>query len=275
MCGIAGILSLKGTLDNSYIIKDMCDVVAHRGPDDAGYALFSFDGISKGKNLWFELTDNEFKHKNVHLAPIESRYAHEEIEGKKWHLALGHRRLAIIDLSPKGHQPMSEAGKSYWITYNGEVYNFRELRKELEKSGHKFYSTSDTEVILHAYQEWGIDCVMKFNGMFAFALWDNEKNKLFLVRDRYGIKPLYYYFKDRVLIFASEIKSILKNNFVRVELNYEALNEYFTFQNMFTDNTLFEDIILLPAGSFIEVDISIFTPCLFRQSSTSWSVMCR
>jgi len=257
MCGIVGILSLNKEPIEPYVVKKVCDVIAHRGPDDAGYVLFSLESKQqKSGNFYFELTDNDFKHKNVHLAPIESDYARREIEDNRWHLALGHRRLAIIDLSAKAHQPMSDRGKSVWITYNGEVYNFKELRAELEKAGYAFFSNSDTEVIINCYKHWGIDCVHKFNGMFAFALWDNERSKLFLVRDRYGIKPLYCYFKDGVVIFASEIKSILQNRQVEVAVDLEALNEYFTFQNIFTDRTLFKDIRLLPSGSFIEVDLS-------------------
>jgi len=241
----------------------MCDIVSYRGPDDAGYVLFSLtDQVKRGRNIWFELTDNDFKHKNVHLAPIESDYARSEIESNQWHLALGHRRLAIIDLSPKAHQPMSDRGKGVWITYSGEVYNFKDLRSELERVGHTFYSESDTEVIIHSYQEWGIDCVNRFNGMFTFALWDNDTNKLFLVRDRYGIKPLYYYFKNGILLFGSEIKSILESGYVKADIDYAALNEYFTFQNIFSDLTLFRDIKILPAGSFAQVD------CSSRESSS-------
>jgi len=256
MCGIVGILSLNKEPIEPHAIKGMCDVVAYRGPDDAGYALFSLGEQQKAANFWFELTDNDFKYKNVHLAPIESDYARREIGDNRWHLALGHRRLAIIDLSAKAHQPMSDRGKRIWITYSGEVYNFKDLRVELEKAGYAFFSNSDTEVIINSYKHWGIDCIHKFNGMFAFALWDSEESKLFLVRDRYGIKPLYYYFKNGVVIFASEIKSILQNSKVELSIDLEALNEYFTFQNIFTDRTLFKDIKLLPPGSYIEVDLS-------------------
>lgn len=257
MSGIVGIVSLNGEPIEPYAIKRMCDVVAYRGPDDAGYALFSLgNSQQRSGSLWLELTDNNFKHKNVHLAPIESDYARQELEGNHWHMALGHRRLAVIDLSTKAHQPMSDGSKSVWITYSGEIYNFKSLRAELEKAGHTFYSNSDTEVIINSYKQWGIDCVKKFNGMFAFALWDNERNKLLLVRDRYGVKPLYYYFKNGILIFASEIKSILQSSQTEVAVDLEALNEYFTFQNIFTDRTLFKNIKLLPLGSFIELDLN-------------------
>ncbi|MBM4447580.1 MAG: asparagine synthase (glutamine-hydrolyzing) [Chloroflexi bacterium] len=261
MCGIAGIVSLNRRPIEPYSIKSMCDVVAYRGPDDAGYVLVSLgNGREKSGNLRIELTDNDFKHKNVHLTSIESDYAKREIEDNRWHLALGHRRLAVIDLTPKAHQPMSDRNKSIWITYNGEVYNFKELRAELENAGYEFFSNSDTEVIINSYKHWGINCIHKFNGMFAFSLWDNQRGKLFLVRDRYGIKPLYYYFKDGILAFASEIKSILQSGLVKAEIDLEALNEYFTFQNIFTNRTLFKDIRLLPPGSYAELNLSLVQP---------------
>jgi len=253
MCGIAGILSLSKRSIDPYIIKNMCDVVSYRGPDDAGYVLFSLIG---NMNFWLELTDNSFKYKNVHLAPIESNYAKEEIQRNEWNLALGHRRLAVIDLSQRAHQPMSDRGKTVWITYNGEIYNFKELKKELEEIGYIFCSNSDVEVVIYSYLEWGIDCIKKFNGMFAFALWDNKKNKFFLVRDRFGIIPVYYCYKDEILTFGSEIKSIIESKNVEVEIDYYALNEYFTFQNIFSDRTLFKDIKIVPAGCYIEIDLN-------------------
>lgn len=253
MCGIAGILSLTDRNINPYVIKDMCDIVSYRGPDDAGYVLFS---RTKGRNFWLDLTDNDFKHKNVQLAPIESDYAKDEIGRNEWHLAFGHRRLAVIDLSHRAHQPMSDKGKTVWITYNGEIYNFKDLRKELEKTGYIFYSNSDVEVVIYSYQEWGIDCIKNFNGMFAFALWDNQKNKFFLARDRFGIIPVYYYLKNGMFIFGSEIKSIIESKKIEVEIDYLALNEYFTFQNVLTDRTLFKDIKILPSGTYIEIDLS-------------------
>ena len=163
-------------------------------------------------------------------------------------VGLGHRRLAIIDLSDAGRQPMSNQSGDLVITYNGEVYNFVELRNELEKLGHQFRSATDTEVVLHAYKQWGEACVERFNGMFAFAIWDASARKMFLARDRYGIKPLYYYTDAHVLVFASEIKSILTHPTVTPSVDEFSLLEYFTFQNMFTDRTLFSSVNLLPAG---------------------------
>ncbi len=170
-------------------------------------------------------------------------------------VALGHRRLAIIDLSHAGDQPMSNEDASVVITYNGEVYNYLELRPILQARGHRFHSRTDTEVVLRAYQEWGETCLHSFNGMFAFALWDKLNRRLFLARDRYGVKPLYYYLDARHLIFASEIKAILKHPAVRVSVCYAALSEYFTFQNVLSDLTLFEGIHLLPPGHLMTVDL--------------------
>lgn len=163
-------------------------------------------------------------------------------------VGLGNRRLAIIDLSPAGHMPMGDSSGRFWITYNGEIYNFEELRKELEAEGYCFQSNTDTEVILASYQAWGQACVNRFNGMFAFAIWDKFKQQVFLARDRYGIKPLYYYQSNDVLLFGSEIKSFLAYPGFSAKVEPSALLEYFTFQNIFTDFTLFQDVKLLPAG---------------------------
>ena len=170
-------------------------------------------------------------------------------------VGLGHRRLAIIDLSPAGHQPMASTDGNVVITYNGEIYNFQKLRVELEALGYHFHSRTDTEVVIHAYEEWGEQCVDYFNGMFAFAILDRKKRRLFLARDRYGVKPLYWYCQKGVFIFASEIKAILEHPQVSRSVSYPALNEYFTFQNIFSDLTLFEGIRLLPPAHVMTLDI--------------------
>ena len=169
-------------------------------------------------------------------------------------IGLGHRRLAIIDLSPAGHQPMATPDNRFVITYNGEVYNFRELRTELEALGHCFHSQTDTEVVLHAYVEWGEKALDRFNGMFALAIWDRRDRTLFLARDRYGIKPLYYTRQGDTFLFGSEVKAILAHPAYQADIDKEALLEYFTFQNFFTDKTLFKDVRMLPAGTFGYVD---------------------
>jgi asparagine synthase (glutamine-hydrolysing) len=165
-------------------------------------------------------------------------------------VGLGHRRLAIIDLTPSGHQPMISADHRYVITYNGEIYNFRELRAELQASGHWFRSQSDTEVLLHALAHWGADALARLNGMFALALWDRKERRLLLARDRYGVKPLYVATQGGRILFASEQKAILAHPLFQRKLDKPALLEYFTFQNIFTDRTLLEDIQLLPAGHY-------------------------
>jgi asparagine synthase (glutamine-hydrolysing) len=168
-------------------------------------------------------------------------------------VGLGHTRLAIIDLSPMGHQPMMSRDGRYVITYNGEVYNFRELRVELESLGYPFHSKTDTEVVMNAFAEWGVQALSKMNGMFAFAIWDQKERLLYLARDRYGIKPLYYCFAGDQFIFASEVKAILEHPSVSVEVDKSALVEYFTFQNTLTEKTLFKNIHIMPAGNVLTI----------------------
>lgn len=222
MCGIAGVYNLNGESVPVSLLKRMTDVIAHRGPDGDGHYI---DGA----------------------------------------VGLGHRRLAIIDLSPAGRQPMANENADIIITYNGEIYNFQELQVELQALGHRFNSHTDTEVVIHAYEEWGEHCVERFNGMFAFALYDRRGRtqtsgngrtggRLFMARDRYGVKPLYYYFRDKTFLFASEIKALLEHPSVMVRVCYPALSEYFTFQNIFSDLTLFESVRLLPPGCTLTVD---------------------
>ncbi len=145
-------------------------------------------------------------------------------------VGLGHRRLSIIDLSPAGHQPMISADQRYVLSYNGEIYNFNEIRIELESYGYQFRSQTDSEVVLYAFAKWGLDCVRKFNGMFAFAIWDTKKQNLHLARDRYGIKPLYYAQFGKTFLFASEQKAILEHPIAERAIDKKALVEYFTFQ---------------------------------------------
>ena len=169
---------------------------------------------------------------------------------------LGHCRLAIIDLSAAAHQPLANETNDVLITYNGEIYNFQTLRVELETAGHRFHSNTDSEVVVHAYEQWGAECVTRFNGMFAFAIWDRPNRRLTLARDRYGIKPLYYHWNGTRLVFASEIKSILTVADIPRRVSHTALHQYFTFQNVLTDETLFEGIRMLPAGTLMTLDAS-------------------
>jgi asparagine synthase (glutamine-hydrolysing) len=170
-------------------------------------------------------------------------------------ISLGHTRLSIIDLSGRGRQPMSNEDGGLWITYNGEIYNYIELREELKNAGHKFSSESDTEAILHAYEEYNFDFVNKLRGMFAFALWDSEDKRLILARDPIGKKPLYYYFDGRMLIFASEIKAILESK-VKRQINRDALCSYLAFQYTVGTQTMFQGIKKVMGGQMLVFDFS-------------------
>jgi asparagine synthase (glutamine-hydrolysing) len=178
--------------------------------------------------------------------------AHRGPDGEGVHLdgaaALGNRRLAVIDPTAAGAQPMSSDDGRYVVTYNGEIYNFRELRGELERAGWRFRSGTDTEVLLQAYAEWGPACVERLNGMFALAIWDARERELFVARDRYGIKPLYVAHVGDAVLLASEIKSFLRHPSFRAGVSLPHLLEYFTFQNVFSDGTLFDGVTMLPAG---------------------------
>jgi asparagine synthase (glutamine-hydrolysing) len=169
-------------------------------------------------------------------------------------VGLANRRLAIIDPRPEGDQPMVDATGDYVITYNGELYNYRELRVELERLGRRFRTATDTEVVLNAYAQWGVACVDRFNGMFGLAIWDRRKRQLFLARDRYGIKPLYYAEVGPLVLFGSEIKSLLQHDGLAAAVSLPHLLEYFTFQNIFTDGTLFAGVKLLRPGHRILLD---------------------
>ena len=212
MCGIAGIISVEPERH----IQAMMQAIEHRGRDDEGF--------------W---TSNA----------IDQR-------GRR--LCLGHRRLAIIDTSSAGHQPMLSADGRFVITFNGEIYNYRELREELKAKGHLFRTETDTEVLLAAFAEWGKACLARLNGMFAFAIWDNREKTLSLARDHVGIKPLYYFYRpaqagrEGLLIFASEIKAILATGLVTPSIDPEALNQFLTFLWAPDPNTLFSGIKTLP-----------------------------
>jgi asparagine synthase (glutamine-hydrolysing) len=170
-------------------------------------------------------------------------------------IAIGHRRLSIIDLSSDGHQPMVSADERLVLSYNGEIYNYKEIRLELEALGYRFRSNTDSEVVLYALAYWGEKALLRFNGMFSLALWDTERKNLLLARDRYGIKPLYYAQKNGVFCFGSEQKAVLKNPAIPSQIDHAGLIEYFTFQNIFSDRTLREDIKLLPAGHYANISM--------------------
>ena len=209
MCGIFSIINLnqKNTLNFSDL-KKINNTLQHRGPDDEGYLIFDNElqkqTISKNFDLCSEKNLNDLNFK----------------------VALLHRRLSILDLSPLGHQPMSDINDRYHIVFNGEIYNFIELRKELEKLGKKFITKTDTEVLVQAYENWGIDSLKKFNGDWAFVLLDKVEKKLIISRDRFGIKPLYYFINENLIIFSSEIKAILNHPDVKTKPNLKYFQNY-------------------------------------------------
>ena len=170
-------------------------------------------------------------------------------------VVLGHRRLAILAPGPAGDQPMLTTDARFVLTFNGELYNHHGLRAELIELGHRFHTRTDSEVVLHAFAEWGTDCVQRFNGMFAFAIWDGLKRSLCLARDRYGVKPLYYSFCGRSLLFGSEVKALLAHPCMSATVDHAALGEYFTFQNVLSDRTLFAGIKSLPRGHLMKVEV--------------------
>ena len=171
----------------------------------------------------------------------------------KDNIGLAHKRLAIIDTSSKGAQPMTSKDGKWVIVFNGAIYNFLELKEELKSLGHTFYSKTDTEVIVEGLAEYGVSFFERLNGMFAVAAWNTEEKALYLSRDRFGVKPLYYWFSGKSVVFGSEIKAIIKHPDYKIDLNHSALNEYFTFQNLFTYQTLFKNITMLPPANTVKI----------------------
>lgn len=185
---------------------------------------------------------------------LEHRGPDDEGFYLKENIALGHKRLSILDTSRKGAQPMESKDGEWVLIFNGCIYNYIELKKELKEKGHYFVSTSDTEVIVEGLSAYGPEIFERFNGMFAVAAWNTKEKALYLSRDRFGVKPLYYWFNGKTLVFASEIKAILKHPDFVMDVDLSALNEYFTFQNIFRYKTLFKDVIMLPQANTVRVD---------------------
>jgi asparagine synthase (glutamine-hydrolysing) len=251
MCGIVGILNFQGRPLKAGQIERMADLLAHRGPDDEGY-LFVNTGTGYTIARGGDSTPEDVFVSAFPYAPDESRRREGVLT---FNLAMASRRLSIFDLSPGGHQPMSSEDGRVWITYNGAVYNYKELREELRRKGHRFLSGSDTEVIIKAYQEWGTDCLGKLNGMWAFCIWDSERKHLFCARDRFGIKPFYYMLDRGRLAFASEIKSLLDLDSPWTPndgLIYDFLRSGILDH---TEETFFSGIVKLPPSHFLIVDV--------------------
>lgn len=246
MCGIAGIISFSGKHpDLAHLVSGMTQAIRHRGPDGEGFLLASANSVicAGGKDTPGDIFESRFPW---------SPSSHIDTLQENFNVALGHRRLSIIDLSPAGHQPMCDKEERYWLVYNGEIYNYLEVREELKKLGHNFISGTDTEVILNAYRQWGDECVLRFNGMWAFVIYDRKENKLFGSRDRFGVKPFYYYSDDHVFAFASEQKALVKQPFVTTGINDKAVVDFFVKSEIeYEEEGMFRNIIeLFPSHSF-------------------------
>ena len=194
----------------------------------------------------------------VNATSMLKKIEHRGPDGKGFFFEEGigllHRRLSILDTSDLGKQPMISRDNQWVIVFNGCIYNFKELRTELQSLGHVFVSDSDTEVIAEGFSRFGTDYIKRFNGMFAIGAWNKQEKKLYLIRDRYGIKPLYYWFNGKTLVFASEIKAIIEHKEYSIDVDLDALNEYFTFQNIFSYNTLFKGVTMLPPANITCID---------------------
>lgn len=216
MCGITGFVDFNKQ-SGLKELRAMASTLISRGPDDSGEELFELPGANIG---------------------------------------LGFRRLSILDLSPLGHQPMRNGSNGNWIVFNGEIYNFKEIRDELQTLGHTFISNGDTEVILHSYQQWGKECVHKFIGMFAIVIYDNTINKLIAFRDRVGVKPFFYYFKDGLFLFASELKAFHRNSYFKKSIDEGGLASFFQHGYIPAPATIFNDCFKLNPGHWLELNLS-------------------
>ena len=233
MCGISGIINFNEQPVSGEQILEMTDVMLNRGPDGEGYLL------SNSADFCSVLKQKRPKALVVNLE-------------HKQQLVMGHRRLSITDLSYHAAQPMTDSGKRYWIVFNGQIYNHLELRAELETKGYTFKSDhSDTEVILNSYSCWGIDCLQKFNGMWAFCLWDSQENTVFISRDRVGKQPLFYAEQDNTFYFASELNALLSNKNIPRHLDEFAVYDYLTYTNVPAPNTIISAIKKLPAAHYL------------------------
>lgn len=251
MCGIFGLIQPDRFQTGE--LHAMSRLIRHRGPDDEGFAIF--DG--EGSPILFGGVDTPVVSLNVDGVPWSpsSRLINRGCTPRGG-VALGHRRLSILDLSPHGHQPMCDESGRYWITYNGEIYNYLELRDELRAAGYCFRSGSDTEVILAAYCHWGSACLSRFNGMWAFAIFDSEANTLFFARDRFGVKPLYFWRHGDRLSFASEIKAFTELDGWRAKANVERLLDFLVWNVLdHSEQTMFDGVQQLLPGHFVTLDL--------------------
>jgi asparagine synthase (glutamine-hydrolysing) len=248
MCGIAGLIAFDGNDKLLDFVHNMTKVQRHRGPDDEGVCYFQ---QGKGK-IWVHGGGDTPESAFGARMPYAPQGCYSGQKHEKAVVALGHRRLSILDLSIKGHQPMCTPDQRYWIVYNGEIYNYLELREELRESGLTFHSNSDTEVLLYAFARWGRGMLDRLVGMFAFAIYDREEKSFFLARDFFGIKPLYYSCLPGAFAFASEIKALLAVPSVSHDIHPERLHEYLC--SGLTDyggETMFEGVKQIPPGHYM------------------------
>ena len=263
MCGIFGIVEPDGLPTSA--LAQMSSLLRHRGPDGDGFVLFR-DGSLPGLPLAGRDTPPQAFEVTTPSAP---RGQLADVDPANWSVGLGHRRLAIVDLSAMGHQPMASQQGDHWIVFNGEIYNHLELRDELEALGHRFQSHSDTEVILVAYKQWGVECLQRFNGMWAFALYDRVRDQLFLARDRFGVKPLHFWRDDKAFLFASEIKAFLVHPRFTPKANVEHLRHYLVDGPVeWGEPTAFVDVFRVLPASFILASPSDLVKGRFQQ--TTW-----
>jgi asparagine synthase (glutamine-hydrolysing) len=243
MCGIFGVWNLDGSGVDVAAVVRATTAIRHRGPDDEGYLLIN---TRSGRT---ELCGGKDTTSELRLPDIF------QFASEKFDLAFGFRRLSILDLSPDGHQPMASADKREWIIFNGEIYNYIELRDELSLLGHKFHTGSDTEVILAAFRQWGEACVERFNGMFALALWDVSNRTLFLARDRFGEKPIHYvYSQDKLFAFGSEMKTLWAASLAGRDVHAETLARFQHYGQVDVgDQTFYDGILRLPQAHSLKV----------------------
>ena len=245
MCGILSIISTKGNAAGGLLTK-ACTVIKHRGPDDEGFLT------------WAPGSEPQIWAGDDTAAITTAHWRYNKLTAEQpFKVGFGHRRLSILDLSPAGHQPMTYGKAGLAITFNGEIYNYLEIKAELVQLGHVFVSTSDTEVILHAWEEWGVQCLDRFNGMFAFVLLDHHKNELFAVRDRFGVKPLFYYHGADTLYLASEIKQVRTAPGYKLSINQKMVRQYLATGAVdHTVHTFDTEVKHLPCGHYIHMDLS-------------------
>ncbi len=252
MCGIAGIVAHGNERLDFAWLGAMAESIAHRGPDDERFLIID---SGRGKEYLFR---------------------RDEPPDSAGDVGFAHRRLSIIDLSESASQPMSDETGQVWIVYNGEIFNYLEIRKDLIRLGHRFQTQSDTEVILEAYLEWGRDCLRRFNGMWAFVIYDFRTARLFGARDRFGIKPFFYHLSSQFFSFASEIKALLKLPWVERKPFFPAIKDYLYYSRVDTSRyTFFSGIHELEPGQYFDIDMRPSSGSLYPHGGSSRRTLTR